>query len=109
MPKVFEFKLEHDGKLHCHQYHILCPGCGDVHAIGVGIHGFNGNFEKPTFTPSLLCFGSRFVNKDPNDGTTEPFRCHSYVTDGNIQFLDDCTHALKGQTVELPEYTGTQS
>ena len=29
--------------------------------------------------------------------------CHSFITDGRIQFLGDCTHELKGQTVELPE------
>ena len=27
--------------------------------------------------------------------------CHSFVTDGKIQFLGDCTHELAGQTVEL--------
>jgi hypothetical protein len=32
--------------------------------------------------------------------------CHSFVTDGRIQFLGDCTHALAGQTVDLPEWTG---
>jgi hypothetical protein len=30
--------------------------------------------------------------------------CHSFVRDGQIQFLGDCTHALKGQTVERPEW-----
>jgi hypothetical protein len=30
-------------------------------------------------------------------------RCHSFVTDGRIQFLSDSTHALAGQTVDLPE------
>ena len=30
--------------------------------------------------------------------------CHSFVTDGRIQFLADCTHALAGQTVDLPEW-----
>jgi hypothetical protein len=29
--------------------------------------------------------------------------CHSWVTNGRIQFLSDCTHSLKDQTVELPE------
>ena len=29
--------------------------------------------------------------------------CHSFVTDGRIQFLADCTHPLAGQTVDLPE------
>jgi len=32
-----------------------------------------------------------------------PSVCHSYVTDGRIQFLADCTHALAGLTVDLPE------
>jgi hypothetical protein len=31
-------------------------------------------------------------------------QCHSFVTDGKIQFLPDCYHSLKGQTVELPEW-----
>jgi hypothetical protein len=30
--------------------------------------------------------------------------CHSFVTDGKIQFLSDCTHALAGQTVALPDW-----
>jgi hypothetical protein len=29
--------------------------------------------------------------------------CHSFVTNGKIQFLADCTHKLAGQTVELPD------
>jgi len=27
--------------------------------------------------------------------------CHSFITDGKIQFLSDCTHHLAGQTVDL--------
>ncbi len=30
--------------------------------------------------------------------------CHSFLTDGRIQFLDDCTHAMAGQTVDLPSF-----
>lgn len=30
--------------------------------------------------------------------------CHCYVTDGIIQFLDDCTHSLKGQNVPIPDF-----
>jgi hypothetical protein len=30
--------------------------------------------------------------------------CHSFVTDGRIQFLTDCTHAFAGRTVDLPEW-----
>lgn len=49
--------------------------------------------DKPTFSPSLLCNGF-----DPKS------RCHSFVKEGMIQFLDDCHHTLKGQTVEIPEW-----
>jgi hypothetical protein len=31
-------------------------------------------------------------------------RCHVFITNGQIQFLDDCTHALKGQTVPIPAW-----
>lgn len=54
---------------------------------------FNGDVNNPTFSPSLLVF------KDLPEQ-----RCHSFVTDGKIQFLSDCFHDLAGQTVELPEY-----
>lgn len=35
---------------------------------------------------------------------TQPYVCHSFVTDGQIHFIGDCSHSLKGKTVELPEY-----
>ena len=57
---------------------------------------FNGNFDKPTFTPSIKVEG---YNDD-----SKPFVCHSFVTDGNIQFLPDSTHALAGKTVPLEPF-----
>jgi len=60
---------------------------------GPGSWTFNGNDEAPTFSPSLLL-----------NGQNPPRICHSYVTDGRIQFLGDSTHALAGQTVDLPDY-----
>ena len=30
--------------------------------------------------------------------------CHSFVNNGRIQFLLDCTHHLAGQTVNLPPF-----
>jgi hypothetical protein len=77
---------------------IWCPGCEEPHAIytaGPTKWAFNGNRERPTFTPSLLVHG---------DCRPGGYRCHSFITDGKIQFLNDCGHKLKGQTVELPPY-----
>ncbi len=76
-----------------------CPGCECGHYVRtMGPEPrweFNGDQEKPTVSPSILVFWD-----DPAR------RCHSFVKDGMIQFLDDCWHPLKGQTVALPEWDG---
>lgn len=95
-------------------YTFFCPGCGHDHNIPVnGVKNssgatwqFNMDMDKPTFTPSIDYRWGTYA--DPNwEAPTEhgdwSGRCHSVVTDGKIAFLSDCTHALAGQTVELPE------
>lgn len=78
-----------------HSWAIKCPGCGDYHLFDKR-WTFNGNMEKPTFTPSML-------SKAPS-GDGQPMRvCHSFATNGRINFLSDSTHALAGQTVDLPD------
>ncbi len=71
---------------------IMCPGCKCGHFFDQRWH-FSGDLEKPTFDASML------VNQhDPQT------RCHSFVRDGMIQFLDDCAHSLKGQTLPLEDF-----
>jgi hypothetical protein len=90
-----------------------CPGCkvkhGIQHGPGSGPRwGWNGNVEKPTFTPSILVTWSEPSDKPGEfDDTSKDLKkvCHSFVTDGRIQFLGDCTHALAGQTVDLPNWS----
>lgn len=90
-----------DGTLH--GWLFRCPGC-DADPLDGGLHcpttgwTFNGDLERPTFSPSIL------VRWESPQG---PRVCHSFVTDGRIQFLSDCTHALAGQTVELPDWERT--
>ena len=110
-----------------------CPGCEQFHTIyhgeGPGPRwGWNGNVEKPTFTPSVLVRtvrGEGLTDADWEEydriatgpGGTEAvlnhpkFRwvCHSFITDGRIQFLGDCTHSLAGQTVDLPSWDRGES
>lgn len=71
---------------------IQCPGCGNCHMFD-SRWTFNGDFDKPTFSPSML------VGQD-----TPERLCHSFVTDGKIQFLSDCAHELAGQTVDLSDF-----
>lgn len=90
MAKVQEVKLyDEDGNLYVDQLHYWCLGCGYEHAFSPNVHKFNGDFDNPTVTPSLLHTGE--------------FICHSFIKDGKIQYLSDCYHSLKGQTVELPD------
>jgi hypothetical protein len=37
------------------------------------------------------------------DGKALDDCCHYFLRSGQLQFLGDCVHALKGQTVELPD------
>ena len=79
---------------------FACPGCVESHhAIPVdGSRGWqwNGDTERPTLTPSVLTTSTRGEAR-------EKHICHLFVTNGFIQFLSDCTHALAGQTVEMEE------
>lgn len=55
---------------------------------------WNGNVESPTLKPSILTRGGDV------DGEHV---CHSFVNDGRVQFLDDCSHEFAGQTLDLLE------
>lgn len=101
-----------------------CPGCKTSHTIRHGPDGWgwNGSVEKPTFTPSVLfrsghyapgfssndnCWCKYNAEQEAKGECPAKFKCqqcHTYITDGRIQFLSDCTHELAGQTVDLPEF-----
>lgn len=83
---------------------FTCPGCETYHSfrtkswngeelwnasqgLKTPIWVFNGNLIKPTFSPSLI------VDAHP--------KCHLYLRDGVIEFLNDCTHQLRGKKVPL--------
>ena len=80
---------------------FFCPACKCGHAITTKMQDgspgwtFNNDQRRPTITPSIA------VSWDDDKGR---HFCHSYVTEGRIQFLPDCTHALKGKTVPLAPF-----
>ena len=84
-----------------------CPACNTLHPyfIEPPFEGgpkwtYNGNADKPSFFPSMKI---SFVN--PDKSGVNVFCCHYFVTDGKIIYCGDCTHSMKGQTVELPDIT----
>ena len=92
-----------------------CPGCDSAHVVAHGAGAgarwaWNGNAERPTFSPSIKVTYRHWVppaipgQPAPASQTRVDDICHSFVTDGRIQFLGDCTHALAGQTVDIPDW-----
>jgi hypothetical protein len=100
---------------------IITPGPFRNHFIPVQTRGtregtgnwtWNGDTEKPTLRPSLLVTGMQLreefftneqreaIKRRENVHLTE-LRCHSWITDGKINFLSDSNHKLAGQTLDL--------
>lgn len=75
-----------------------CPGCGEAHLIPVGPSSpppswdWDGARDRPTLSPSIRI---RFERR----GREEV--CHSFVRDGVVEFLPDCTHELAGLSVPM--------
>ncbi len=83
---------------------FFCPGCECGHFVQTKqgktpgpTWDWNGDVNKPTVSPSLLVQSGK-LNAE---GHYMPTVCHSFIKDGMIQFLGDCTHKLANQTVEL--------
>lgn len=86
-----------------------CPGCEDLHMVS-DVWQITGAGETLTIEPSILVYErQKLINEDleweallsPENITNAP-RCHSFVRNGHIEFLSDCTHKLVGQTVAIP-------
>lgn len=118
MPRIKRYTAA-DGGYHG-ELGFYCPGCKTYHFINdketdintteyekLGLNPpdvwiFNNDFESPTIRASVLTRRHCF-NPDTGKYDKEIERCHSFITNGQIQFLSDCHHALAGKTVELPE------
>lgn len=110
MAKIKRY-TELDGGYHG-ELAFFCLGCNTEHFINDAlttisnlpeshIWTFNDDFDKPTIRASIL---TRIYIQNENTKVydVEINRCHSFITDGSIQYLSDCQHKLAGQTIELP-------
>jgi hypothetical protein len=86
---------------------FFCPGCNKAHSIRTDEGGWNwnGDIENTTFMPSVKVTYPAYpkASEKFKEWHTERI-CHSFVKDGMIQFLGDCTHTLVGQTVQLADF-----
>lgn len=108
-----------------------CPGCKNIH--GPALNGpkawqFNGDYDKPVFSPSLLVTWPEYKpeaqerdrlhyaqhghypdRSEPSPDDWDQRICHSFIgcngaQPGQIIFLADCTHALANQVVDIPPF-----
>ncbi len=70
-----------------------CAGCERLHPLPWPDCGwtFNGNFERPTMTPSFMQEGGH------------KYQCHYILTDGVLNYCADSWHSLAGKSVPLPD------
>lgn len=85
-----------------------CPACKETHGFATEIpfaNGskwtFNGNMEAPTFAPSMNIRIGPYPDGEDDAGRIDV--CHYFLRNGRIEFLADCTHEMRGQTVDLPD------
>lgn len=77
---------------------------------------FNGDLDRPTLSPSLLVRTGHHITGQPPEENCRHCKdakedghptfcgiCHSFIRDGKMEFLGDCTHKLSGQTVEIED------
>ena len=84
---------------------LWCPGCDGPHTVTVAdetgkapsvgpVWTWNGDVDAPTIQASILVTS--------HAAGVEVLRCHSFVEEGRWRYLADSTHALAGQTVDVP-------
>ncbi len=105
---------------------FFCEGCNEEHSVWVNGYkhpnstawGWNGSMDTPTFTPSILIKSGHYATyfkegdscwctyntkhaDDPSSFVCVV--CHTYITNGKIEYLPDSTHHLSGQIINLSE------
>lgn len=77
-----------------------CPGCDTLHPIYLkhpdnsqASWDWNNDLENPTFSPSFL------TRWETSPGKKHV--CHTFIREGKVIYLGDCTHSYANKTIEL--------
>jgi Family of unknown function (DUF6527) len=74
-----------------------CPACKTTHQVDLAKWQWNQDEHSPTINTSVN------VRIEPTDKAIPVKICRSFIYDGKIEFMSDCTHSMAGQTPEIPE------
>jgi hypothetical protein len=89
------------------KYYFFCPGCAEYHSVSTTrpnangtVFRISGTLQLPTVTPMI----NRSIEKfNSSKHANNPAHvCNSFIVEGKIRFLENCTHALAGRQVDLP-------
>lgn len=82
---------------------VKCPASGFIDIPRDRNWKFDGNYERPTFTPSVNETREK-AGQTLEDLKAEknPWRNHVVIENGMIAYQGDCTHEWAGKTVEIP-------
>lgn len=92
---------------------VWCPGCRYPHVFNApetptrdgASWKWNGDMQRPTFDPSMLVkIGHPIEGTGPAWQWDMRTTCHSYLRNGQWQFLDDSVHSLRNQTVNVEPF-----
>lgn len=88
-------------------FYFFCPGCKEYHSLHTIQPNNNGTtfvitgtLQSPTVTPMIGRIIEKF-NKSKH-ANNPAHVCNSRITDGKIRYLENCSHALAGRIVDLP-------
>lgn len=100
-----------------------CPACKCGHGVWTtpiypsrgGLWAFNGDFEAPTISPSILITERQSTppvtpenleqwKLNPWPQTEVEKRCHAVVSCGIINYCSDCTHEMAGKSIPMEEF-----
>lgn len=98
MSRILQIKPQpHDEK----RIYFWCPACNDLHWISVDRPDWSGwtwdkDEDKPTFYPSVRVWRDYVMA-----GKRIQDVCHFYIRRGQIEYLHDCSHRMRGKTVDM--------
>lgn len=101
MPQVSKVLRSYTAQNGRSGYGWWCPGCKHVHYVPTDggltpTWGFDGNVDAPTFTPSFREYILAMPDHPRPEYRVQQTTCHCYVKAGQIEFLNDCRHELRG-------------
>ena len=95
-----------------------CPAC-KIHHVIDDKWTYTGTEEKPTVRASVKAHWVKTPDPMPRDEDdklilgkdgrikgAEDMVCHHFITDGEIKYLNDCTHEFAGKTLPMEDFDG---